>query len=127
MGLATSMTRTFFLGLVATAALVFSIVLASRNSSPAWAQSDDTAQIGASDSGEDDLNTADQQAHDAADAAEAALDQATQQRDQLESDGAPQDQIDEANDAVAQARAAKDAANEAAQQANDALSQTPGQ
>ncbi len=58
-------------------------------------------------------------AHDAANAAQEALDSATQQRDQLESDGAPQDQIDDAYQAVAQARAAKEAADEAAQTADD--------
>ncbi len=111
MRLETSTKRRLRFGLLAIAALAFSIGLALGNISRARADGDDAAQNGTIDAA--------QNAHDAADAAQEALDSATQQRDQLESDGAPQDQIDEANQAVAQARAAKDAADEAAQSADE--------
>jgi hypothetical protein len=68
-----------------------------------------------------------QSAQDADDAAQAAIDDATEKRDELESDGAPQDQIDAANAAIAQARADKAAADEALENANNAAGEAPDQ
>ena len=117
----TTTAQTSRLGWVAIAAIVFAVGLALGNLAPARAQTDDAAQNAASDPGQDAQSAQpDQQAHDAADAAEEALDTATDARNQLESDGAPQDQIDAANQAVTEARAAKDAADQAAQRADDA-------
>jgi len=121
MRLETTTTRTSRFGLVAIAALAFSVGLALGNKSPAWAQNDDAAQNGASDSDQDAQAAAEavQQAHDAADAAEEAVQSAIETRNGLESEGAPQDQIDEANEAISQARAAKEAADEAAQRTDE--------
>lgn len=128
--------RTFRFGLAAFAALAFSTALAFGNISQARAQDDasaDTAsapgatqqpdQSAAIDPEQKAKEDAAQQAHEAADTAEETLDNATQARDQLESDGAAQDQIDAANQAIAQARVNKDAADAAAQSADDAMSQ----
>ena len=83
MRLETTTTRTLRFGLVAIAALAFSVGLALGNKSPAWAQNDDAAQNGASDSDEnarDAAADAAQNAHDAADEAQEALDSATNAR-----------------------------------------------
>ncbi|MGD1027186.1 hypothetical protein [Candidatus Binatus soli] len=114
MRLETGATRTLRFGLVAIAALAFSIGLALGHISPARAQDDDAAAQS------QEAADAAQQAHDAADAAQQALDAATEQRDQLEGAGASQDDIDAANQAIAQDRAGKDAADEAAQRADEA-------
>ena len=82
------------------------------------AQSDQNA----ADSGDPDA-PAIQQAQDAADAAAEALDSATQARDQLESDGASQDEIDAANQAVAKARFDKENADAAVKAADDPANQ----
>jgi hypothetical protein len=120
MRLETSTTPTLRFGLMAIAALAFSIVLAAGNISPARTQDDDAAQSGASDSDQDTQQPdAAQNAQDAADAAQASLDSAIEARNQLESDDAPQDQIDTANQAVAQARVNKDAAEQAVQRADE--------
>lgn len=126
-------TRTFRVGPVAIAAVVFSLWFALGNISPATGQSDDAAGDAANaQSTQQDQNAASpenavtdaaQQAHAAADAAQEELDSATETRDQLESDGAAQDQIDAANAAIAQARANKDSADAAAQSADEATSQ----
>jgi hypothetical protein len=125
--------RSFRFGLAALAALAFSVALASGDISTARAQysdgsadtasapPDQTNQNAAPAAEQSPQNEADQQAHEAADTAQEALDNATQARDQLESDGASQDQIDAANQAIAQARASKDAADAAAQSADDAM------
>ena len=129
MRLETSTTRRLRFGLVAIAALAFSIGLASVKMSAARAQSDDEAGDAASaPSATDQQNGgADQRAHDAVEAAEQALDTATDERNQLESDGAPQEQIDAANQAVSQARADKEAADEAAERADESLGEAQGQ
>jgi hypothetical protein len=122
-------TRTFIFGMLAVAALAFSITLTSGNLSQAMAQSDDaagdvaTAPPAADQTDQNAASDAAAQAHDAADQAAAALDTATDERNQLESDGASQDQIDAANAAIAQARANKEAADEAAQSADEAVGQ----
>ena len=95
MRLETGATRTLRFGLVAIAALAFSIGLALGHISPARAQDDDAAAQS------QEAADAAQQAHDAADAAQQALDAATEQRDQLEGAGASQDDIDAANQAIA--------------------------
>ncbi len=109
-----SIRRSWRLGLMAIAALAFSVGLALGKISPARADNDDPAADA-------------QRADGAAEQASAALDSATDARNQLESDGAPQDQIDAANAAVAQARAEKDAADEAARQADQAADEAAGE
>ena len=118
----------------AVAAIALSIALGAWNGSIARAQSDgaapDTAtapaqaaqpdQNGAADDAANQKNQAIQEAHDAADAAEQELDSATEARDQLESDGASQEEIDAANRAVAKARFDKDNADAAVKAADDA-------
>ena len=138
MSIATGTKTTFRFGLLAIAMLGLGIVLASGNDSTAQAQSDDasgdqaaisaqdtqTDQNAATDAGSTDpQDAAAEQAQNAADAAAEALDAATEARDQLESDGAPQDQIDAANQAVAKARFDKDNADAAVKSADDAASQ----
>jgi uncharacterized membrane protein YdfJ with MMPL/SSD domain len=139
MSFATGTRRIFRLGLLAITILGFWIALALGNGSLARAQSDDGTngdvagapteaaqpdQNAASDANSDDPNAAaTQQAQDAADAAAEALDSATEARDQLESDGASQDQIDAANQAVAKARFEKDNADAAVKAADDAANQ----
>ena len=118
----TSITRSLNFGLVAIAALVLSIGLASGNLSDARAQSDDAAADAATnqpDQNADPNEAADQQMQDAVDSAQEALDSATEARDRLESEGASQDQIDAANAAIAQARAEKQATDAAAAQRAD--------
>jgi hypothetical protein len=138
MKLQTTTTRTFHFGLAAIATLAFSVALAVGNMSPARAQSDGVAgdaaiapsavqsDQNANDSAQKAQQDAAEQAHDAADAAQNALDSAIESRDQLESNGAPQDQIDAANQAIAQARADKEAADQAAQQADEASGEAKG-
>ena len=125
--------------MLAIAILGFWIVVALGNGSLARAQSDDGTngdvagaptdatqpdQNAASDAGSDDPDAAAaQQAQAAADAAAEALDSATEARDQLESDGASQDEIDAANRAVAKARYDKDNADAAVKAADDAANQ----
>ncbi|MGC2306448.1 hypothetical protein [Candidatus Binatus sp.] len=132
------MRRLFRSGLLAIAILGFWVVIALGNGSLARAQSDDGSgdaaaatpdaaqpdQNAASDAGSDDPDAAAaQQAQEAADAAAEALDSATEARDQLESDGASQDEIDVANRAVAKARYEKDNADAAVKAADDAANQ----
>jgi len=113
----TSTARAWRLGLIAIAALAFSVCRSYLDVSPARAQTGEAPEDVQSKS-------------DAVDAAQEALDAATQQRDELESEGAPQDQIDAANQAIAQARAEKDAAEQAAQApddtSGDSSDDTPG-
>ena len=135
MSFATGSTRIFRVGLLAIAVLGFCVVMASGNGSLARAQSDDAAGNAATATPEvaqSDQNPADpgdpdapaiQQAQDAADAAAEALDSATQARDQLESDGASQDEIDAANQAVAKARFDKENADAAVKAADDPANQ----
>jgi hypothetical protein len=91
----------------------------SGDAASAPSAADQPGQNGASNSEKARADFA-QQAHDEADAAQEALDSATEALDQLESDGAPREQIDAANRAIATARADKDAADEAAQKADEA-------
>ncbi len=127
MRLETSKTGSLRLGLAALAALAFSIGLASGNLSPARAQIPGVYSVGPDQPlNQNGATDPDQQAHDAADAAQEALDSAIDARNQLESDGAPQDQIDAANQAVAQARADKEAADEAAQNADEKAAEGQG-
>ena len=107
----TSIRRSWRLGMAALA-LGLCAGLALGNVAVARAQSDQASEAA-------------QSAHDEADAASEALDAATDARNQLESDGAPQEQIDAANAAVAQARANKDAADQAAEQADQAAGEAP--
>jgi hypothetical protein len=138
MSFATGTRRIFRFGLLAIAILGFWIVLALGNRSLARAQSDDAAgdasaatpevaqpdQNAPSDAGSDDPDAAAaEQAQAADDAAAEALDSATEARDQLESDGASQDQIDAANRAVAKARFEKDNADAAVKAADDSANQ----
>ena len=138
MSFATGTTRIFRSGLLAIAMLGLWVMLASGSGSLARAQSDEPTgyavgatvqgippdQNAATDPNQNDPNAAaNQQAHDAADAAAEALDSATEARDQLESDGAEQDQIDAANQAVAKARYEKEQADAAAQKADEAANQ----
>ncbi|HLX05960.1 MAG TPA: hypothetical protein VKR28_10515 [Candidatus Binatus sp.] len=135
MSFATGTKRIFRIGLLAIAIVGFWLVIALGNGSLARAQSDDGSgdatavtpevaqpdQNAPSDAGSDDPDAAAaQQAQDAADAAAQALDAATEQRDQLESDGASQEEIDAANRAVAKARFDKDNADAAVKAADDA-------
>ena len=144
MSFATGTNRIFRFGLLAIAILGFSIVIALGNGSLALAQSDDatgdaavaapdavqpdqnapTVQNAPSDAGSDDPDAAAaQKVQDAADAAAEALDSATEARDQLESDGASQEEIDAANRAVAKARFEKENADAAVKAADDAANQ----
>lgn len=127
------------LGLAALAALALSLAPALFSVSRAIAQSDEPYGVqpqssysvaqdtdADSDSADQDAQNA-QAAQDAADQAEQALQDATEKRDELEGDNAPQDQIDAANQAIAQARAQKEAADEALQRPDQSQSQNQDQ
>jgi hypothetical protein len=102
-------------------ALAFSVGLAFAQVAGVLAQTDDGAGDAANPpavAAQPEQPGPAQEAHDAADAAQSSLDEATTARDQLEADGASQDQIDAANEAIARARADKEAADEAAEKAD---------
>jgi HAMP domain-containing protein len=121
----TRKTRILHLGLSALAALALSATPALFNVSRALAQdgyagdqmqSGEPRQDPPAPAVSDDPNSVDSQtaaAQAATNDAAAKLDEATQNRDELVSEGAPEDQINAANQAIAQARAQREIAQQA--------------
>lgn len=118
------------------AALLLFLSIVSTNGSLACAQSGDGSASDVTIAPSDQQNSDDpsdtaqpaepepnQQTSDAASSAQASVDAAVQQLQQLKNDGASQDEINAAYKAVAEARAAKQAANQGVQNPNDAPSQ----
>ena len=136
MSFATGSTRIFRFGLLAIAILGFCVVIGfGKWIARAGAERRCSGRRGRCHAGRRTIGSecgrrsgdpdapAIQQAQDAADAAAEALDSATEARDQLESDGASQDEIDAANQAVAKARFDKENADAAVKAADDAANQ----